>query len=340
MLKVHQPVCVIEGAIILAGDVIITESVSSSLGRDEFLFQDSLQDMLRNDTFFGNFEGAIIEKHNSSYVDNPKRFLFHAAPATLSFFKTHFGTCIFSFANNHCFDYGVSGLEETIKNLKQASIAGIGLGRNKHEAVAPYVVALRKLNVAFVALTDLLPEVAYASPNQPGAAQLTKETLVSAIQDARSVADIVIVSLHTIADLSQAFSFWPDYHQTAMARLAIDCGADIVVGHQPHGLQLIERYRNKIIFHSLGAFIYDPALSSTFPPSHRLWPATQIYGGGLVRLSFCQRGLHDYSVIPTNITGAGIKLALVTGSRYRQFLAKAMKAYASGGLLFHSSLGV
>ena len=40
------------------------------------------------------------------------------------------------------------------------------------------------------------------------------------------------------------------------ARACIDAGADIVIGHSPHVLRETEFYKNRIIFYSLGNFIF------------------------------------------------------------------------------------
>ena len=44
--------------------------------------------------------------------------------------------------------------------------------------------------------------------------------------------------------------------QKQFARLAIDNGADLVLGHHPHVLQPIERYNGKYIVYSLGNFFF------------------------------------------------------------------------------------
>ena len=44
--------------------------------------------------------------------------------------------------------------------------------------------------------------------------------------------------------------------QSSIARYAIDKGATIVVGHHPHVLQEIEKYKGKYIAYSLGNFVY------------------------------------------------------------------------------------
>ena len=48
----------------------------------------------------------------------------------------------------------------------------------------------------------------------------------------------------------------PDSNQTTLGRMAIDEGADLVVGHHPHVLQGIEKYKGKYIVYSLGNFCF------------------------------------------------------------------------------------
>ena len=42
----------------------------------------------------------------------------------------------------------------------------------------------------------------------------------------------------------------------ARAEMAVRCGADLVVGTHPHVLQGIEVYKNRLIFYSLGNFVF------------------------------------------------------------------------------------
>ena len=48
----------------------------------------------------------------------------------------------------------------------------------------------------------------------------------------------------------------PSPYQVAAARAAIDAGADVILGHHPHVLQGIERYKKGVILYSLGNFAF------------------------------------------------------------------------------------
>ena len=102
-------------------------------------------------------------------------------------------------------------------------------------------------------------------PDQPGSLCRTHtfpdrddlQAMADDIEKAKSNADIVILSMHW------GIHFVPaqlaDY-QRETARKAIDCGADLILGHHPHVLKGIEVYKGKAIMYSLGNFaIEQPA---------------------------------------------------------------------------------
>ena len=74
----------------------------------------------------------------------------------------------------------------------------------------------------------------------------------------RGFSDYVVVSFHWGAELAKL----PKPYQQRAAHEAIDAGADLVLGHHPHVLQGIERYRGKAILYSLGNFAFGSVSSS------------------------------------------------------------------------------
>ena len=87
--------------------------------------------------------------------------------------------------------------------------------------------------------------------------------MVRWIEEARGLADLVLVSLHAheqSGDKEIPAEFIP-----AFARQMIDAGADLVVGHGPHLLRGLELYKGKPIFYSLGNFIGQNELVAKIP---------------------------------------------------------------------------
>ncbi len=55
----------------------------------------------------------------------------------------------------------------------------------------------------------------------------------------------------------------PNPRQKEIGRALVDAGADIIVGHHSHTLQPVEIYKGKVIFYSLGNFVFDQGWTKT-----------------------------------------------------------------------------
>ena len=137
-------------------------------------------------------------------------------------------------ANNHAFDYGQEGFDETLKMLESLGIDYAGYGN--------YI--LKETNGVKIGV------LAY-SPVSRGMA--SRDTIKTEIQNLKDQgADIIIVSVHAGAE----GTYYPTPIQKEFAYFIINSGADIYVGHHPHTLQGIEVYKEKYIIYSLGNFIF------------------------------------------------------------------------------------
>jgi poly-gamma-glutamate synthesis protein (capsule biosynthesis protein) len=74
----------------------------------------------------------------------------------------------------------------------------------------------------------------------------------------------------------------------------IDWGGDVIIGHHPHDVQGIERYKNGVIFYSLGNFnfINSSSMDRSFPCTR--W-------GLIVLLRFSQSSSVEYLCLPVRI---------------------------------------
>lgn len=310
----------------IVGDLLIgSGKVWQQIVKDDYspaIMGDYLDVFKKSNSVFANFEGIISERDKPRQKNLPSQFSLKTDPAIVRFLK-HFGNnVVLSFANNHSADFGHDAIYDTIDLLEKSDIAYVGIGRNRQEAFAPRIIGMPGTHIAFLAFTDLLPKQYYASDAQAGIAELTSENLQTAIALAKQSSDFVVVSLHTAQDIATPFSFWPDSHQKLFSRLAIDYGADVVVGQHQHGLQLVEKYRGKLIFYSLGLFLYDPSVSQRYPPTHPLSQAAQFNGGGVLTLEICRDGMYSFDLAPTKVIDHEQKLAVVPASFPTQLLTK------------------
>lgn len=198
---------------------------------------------------FGNLEGPLTDRGTA---EQDKTYVFRSPPAPVSRALHTAGFTVVSLANNHTLDYGAEGLAQTQEALEAAGIAYTGAGRNLAEARRPVIVHAAGKTLAFLAYSVTLPEHFYAGPGKPGTAFGHEAHVRADVRAARQQADIVLVSFHWGQEGKTVLR---DY-QVQLGRAAIDAGAAAVLGHHPHILQGIERYRDGIILYSLGNFTF------------------------------------------------------------------------------------
>ncbi|MBA7701875.1 hypothetical protein ES703_110622 [subsurface metagenome] len=162
-------------------------------------------------------------------------------------------------ANNHILDYGEEALFETIEVLDSKMIFHIGAGRNIREAREPVILKVKDKKFGFLAYSNTFPEEFWAEEEKAGTAygkfsRVKKDVkeLKEKGEDLPKRKSKVIVSFHWGSEEKIS----PQEYQRKLAHLAIDQGADIILGHHPHSLSGIETYEKGVIIYSLGNFAF------------------------------------------------------------------------------------
>jgi len=182
-----------------------------------------------------------------------KKYTFRASPRVATAMFTE-GVRVVSLANNHILDYGYQALDDTMQALRAAGIFYAGAGMDVNEAAVPALVSTPAGDVAFLAFSNSLPKDFWAGKHRPGTLFGSPEAVKRSVTAASSKGNkgSVIVSFHWGKELMTE----PREYQTALAHLAIDSGAALVVGHHPHVAQPIEIYRGRPVLYSLGNFSF------------------------------------------------------------------------------------
>ncbi len=158
-------------------------------------------------------------------------------------------------ANNHAMDFGEVGFKDTMNNLKAVGIATLG-----HKNQILYL----KANNIPIAMIGFSPYDIYNSIHDLAAAQ-------ALVTQAKNNANIVVVSMHAGAEGTEALHikkqtefFYGENRGNSIkfARMMIDAGADLVLGHGPHVPRAMEIYKRKLIAYSLGNFLGYRTLST------------------------------------------------------------------------------
>ena len=204
--------------------------------------------LANGDINLGNLESPIATG-GAEYM--AKRFRFRADPA-LAMALRGAGFNLVTLANNHSMDFGGAALAETLLHLKSAGIAWIGAGSNLAEARKMALYTIKGKRIAFLGYSLTQPIDFFAGQQRSGTAPGYERLVAADVAAARRQADFVVVSFHWGKEANPAVQ----PYQRSAAHKAIEAGADAVIGHHPHILQAVERYKNGIIFYSLGNFTF------------------------------------------------------------------------------------
>ncbi len=239
--------------IVAAGDVNFGDGVTPILSQMGIFWpwEDVNETFSSADIAFVNLECAVSSK---GYPVAGKEFTFRGPVDSVKGLKKA-GVDVVSLANNHSKDYGKEALVDTMANLAANQIAWCGAGNDLNEAYYPAVLDIRGNSVAFLAFTSIVPAGWTATEKEPGCAiTWNRKKVLEAIQRAKKNHDFVVVSYHWGVELATS----PNGEQVSLAKLSIDSGADLVLGHHPHVAQGLQLYKNRLIAYSLGNFIFSP----------------------------------------------------------------------------------
>jgi hypothetical protein len=245
-----------------AGDLMFDRGVKGSVNKN---FKNDFNNLFDNINGENNDE-SIFNKDDISFLnlEGPVSdvgrnvgsiYSFRMNPVTISVLK-NLGIDIVSFANNHVGDYTITAFTDTLKRLNEGDILFTGAGQSYDEAKTPTVIEKNNIKTCFLGFSDVGPNWIKATAKSPGILLATDPNFNQIVSDAKINCDVLIVSFH-----------WGDEYQphnarqTKLAHLAIDNGADVIVGHHPHVAQDIEIYKEKPIIYSLGNFMFDQYFS-------------------------------------------------------------------------------
>lgn len=244
---------------------VFTEVTINSVGDctigndDKFAYESSLPAMLHSQNsdysyFFKNvvdiFKNDDITTANlettftNATTKADKQFTFKAEPeyAKILLLGSIEGV---NLSNNHIFDYLKKGYEDTIVSLKNEKINYFGEG-NK------WITVAQGHKFGFLGYRAFYYDTSFLRTLENDIHQLKKEGCT------------VIINFHW----GEENAYSPNATQKYIGHYAIDKGADLIIGHHPHVIDGIEKYKNKFIAYSLGNFCFggnsNPVDKDTF----------------------------------------------------------------------------
>ncbi len=204
--------------------------------QDYSYFLKNVQRYFANDDMtIVNFEGTLTNR--TTRVD--KTFTFRAPPSYVKVLTKGSVEAV-AFANNHCRDFGIESYNDTRETLKKA-----GVKYSSYSIVSTYRIKKEKTGNKYkIGMISVCGLDSYEG---------SKSQIASGIKKLkRRNCDLIIMSMHDGIERQ----YYPRESQKGLARYAIDLGANLVLGHHPHVLQGVEKYKKAYIVYSLGNFCF------------------------------------------------------------------------------------
>lgn len=229
------------------GDIAFSE-YTKDLYKHPKVLNKKIYDFLNNNDYnVLNFESPITESNLTQKSALAHKSSFEA----LDYIKEYIKNPVLSLANNHMMDFGQRGLLDTMKYVKSEKLPFIGAGKNEEDATK-YIILGKDVKVGIIAVQ--YKDYLIATADTPGTAQNNHFKLIKKkILELKNKVDWVVMIYHG----GEEFINTPLPYTRSLYKKFLKWGADIVVAHHPHTVQGYEKVGNKIIFYSLGNFIFD-----------------------------------------------------------------------------------
>jgi len=232
--------------IAFTGDFAFTKYFAEHCYKDDVISQEIRDYLCDSKHTVVNVEGAV----RTAESDNLGTFV-HVNPKDIVYQLGKINGSIWSLANNHIEDCGEAGIGGTARYARENGATPIGAGENKAEAATPVIID-GDGGVGIFSVT--YGENRAAGENKAGCILWNdNETIQKTISEIKSKCRWCVVVPHAGVEFAQM----PMPHVREQYIRYLEMGADAVVGHHSHVVQNYERVGSKVIFYSLGNFVFD-----------------------------------------------------------------------------------
>ena len=200
------------------------------------------------DIAFGNLEGVLVDGGEpGKKCSNPNACYLFRSPTRYAEHYRNAGFDVLSLANNHARDFGEEGRTSSMEAIAAAGMHHSG----RVDDFASFEHGGLRIAVLAYAVTK--------NSNM----MLDYELAFTTVARFAETHDIVVVSFHGGAEgadvthipfADEEYYGEPRGDVVWFARGVVDAGADLVIGHGPHVVRGMERYKGRLIAYSLGNF--------------------------------------------------------------------------------------
>jgi len=239
--------------------------------------------LAEKDVLFGNLETVISNRG----IPVKKAVVLSTSPDKV-LHLVRAGFDVLNVANNHIMDRGSSGFHDTLKVLNKHGLLFIG-ARNRTFNNSWAIVERKGIRLGFLGYGGGL-----CAPEQGiWINRIQLPDIMKDIECIKQKCDHIIISLHWGIEKV----FYPSPKQLVLARRLIDVGATVILGHHPHVIQGIEKYKSGLIAYSLGnfQFAFDPKECSNENNKR----TNQSF---ILKIRINKQEIESYDIVPVEIT--------------------------------------
>ncbi|MRH43662.1 CapA family protein [Aquibacillus halophilus] len=167
------------------------------------------------------------------------------------------GIDVVTLANNHTLDRGEEAVQSAIKHWEEIDMMYTGSYKNQEDSQLIRVYHTEEdIDVSFLSYTYGTNGIPVPEGKDYLVNLIDKEKMASDIEEAKDLADVVVLSLH----FGNEYERMPSQQQKDLVQFAADQGVHAIIGHHPHVLQPVEWVEGKdgnqtFVAYSLGNFL-------------------------------------------------------------------------------------
>lgn len=238
-------------SLIFTGDIGFDHYMDRKWEDENLLSREVLEFLLDTDHLIVNVEGALSKQDTDVEKTGVKSLIHSCDPEAVKFLQL-IKADVWNICNNHIMDAGPKGIEDTIKLANSINVKTLGAGMNIDEAMKSVIIneagGIGMIGVGYQRACRK------ASEDTPGCFSWSDmDNIRKQIEEIKKTCRWCIVVAHG----GEEFTALPTCYTRNRYHEYLNMGADIVVGHHPHVPMNYETVGDKIIFYSLGNFVFD-----------------------------------------------------------------------------------
>jgi hypothetical protein len=202
-----------------------------------------------------NFESVVTRDPATPHPT--KEFVYFTLPESLPALKSLHLDYV-SLGNNHVYDYLENGVRDTQHYLDEAGLHYSGIGTNDLSAFQPYRTWIKNQAVSLLSassVSGVAHDITYVADHDKGGSAYMGNTALACrtIELEKQAGMITIAQLHVGAE----YTHEPTSNALSTMEMAVDAGADLVIGHHPHVAQGFGMRRGVLLAYCLGNLFFD-----------------------------------------------------------------------------------